>query len=75
MSDLRRRVHSFRSRKINMVMIKAMRTEEGKSVHPVSRYAKGGVRTAQTNSQDNDFIRVNQKRSSWNPLTRDTFQM
>lgn len=60
-SDLRRRVHSFRSRRRNMAMIKAMRTEEGKSVYPVSRYALEGARTAQTNCQDNDFIRVNQK--------------
>ena len=42
-------------------MIKAMRTE-GKSAYRVPRYALEGVRTAQTNSQDNEFIRVNQKR-------------
>lgn len=54
-SDLRRRVHSFRSRRRNMVMIKAMRTE-GKPAHRVPRYALEGVRTAQTNSQDNEFI-------------------
>lgn len=43
-------------------MTKATHTKEGKLVYPVSRYALGGVRTARTNSQGNDFIGVIQKR-------------
>lgn len=82
MSDLRLRVHSFRSRRRNMVTIKTMHAKERKAVCPVSWYALRGVRTAEIDSHDNDFIRIFQRRRprifSWRSMfieSRGPFQI